>query len=101
MSFSLGPFTPAGTVNVAATTTTASVALPLVSRDQVMVTNDAGGSLAFVAFGDSTVTASAATSTPVLPGAAYVFTINPQQTHMAAITGTGTATVYATAGQGA
>jgi hypothetical protein len=97
----LGPFTPAGTVNVAATTATGSVALPLVARDQIMVTNDAGGSLAFIAFGDSTVEADDATSTPVLPGAAYVFTINPNTTHMAAITGTGTATVYATAGQGA
>lgn len=97
----LAPFSPAGTVNVSATTTTANVALPLVARDQVMVTNAPGGSTAFIAFGDSTVTASAATSTPVLPGAAYTFTINPQQTHMAAITGTGTATVYATVGQGA
>lgn len=104
MSFALGPFTPAknGTTTVGATTTTASGALKVPSaRDQVMVTNAAGGSTAFIEFGDSTVTASATTSTPVLPGAAYIFTINPEMTHIAVITGTGTATVYATVGQGA
>jgi len=95
----MNPFTPGGTVNVAATTTTANVALASGAKDQVMVTNNAGGSLAFVAFGSSAVTATAATSTPVLPGAAYIFTVGTA-THMAAITGTGTATVYATAGQG-
>lgn len=104
MSFALGPFTPAknGTITVSATTTTGNSALKVPSaRDQVMVTNDAGGSTAFIEFGDSTVEAVAATSTPVLPGAAYIFTINPGMTHMAVITGTGTATVYATVGQGA
>ena len=98
----LAPFTPAGTVNVAATDSTANVALPLVARDQVMVTNAPGGSLAFVKFGDSTVEADEDTDTPINPGAAYTFTINPSTTHIAAITGTGgSATVYATAGQGA
>lgn len=99
---SLAPFTPAGTVNIAATDSTANVALPLVARDQVMVTNAPGGSLAFVKFGDDTVESDEDTETPILPGAAYTFTINPTVTHMAAITGTGgSATIYATVGQGA
>lgn len=95
----MNPFTPSATVNVAATTTTANVALADSAVDQVLVTVPAGDAMAFVAFGDSTVTASAASSTPILPGAAYIFTVGPV-THMAAITGAATATVYATIGQG-
>lgn len=101
MSFALGPFTPAGTVARAVTSGSSAVALPLKARDQVMVTNEGGGSTAFIEFGDSTVVASAGSSTPILSGAAYIFTINPNVTHMAAVTVSGSALVYATIGQGA
>lgn len=96
----LAPFTPGATSTLPVTTANASVALSTKARDQVMVTNAPGGSIAFIAFGDSTVTATVAASTPVLPGVALMFTINPLQTHIAAITGAGTATIYATVGQG-
>lgn len=95
----MNPFTPAGTVNVSATTSSDRVELAAGAIDQVMVTVPAGDAMAFVEFGDSTVVATAASSTPVLPGAAYIFTVGPA-THMAAITAASTATVYATGGQG-
>lgn len=94
------PFTPAATVTVPVTTVTSRVALPTPKKNQVLVTNAAGGSLAFIKFGDLNVTA-AITDTPILPGTAYIFTIAPGVTHIAAITGTSTATVYATLGEGA
>jgi multidrug efflux pump subunit AcrA (membrane-fusion protein) len=98
---SVNPFTPSsnGTVNVPATAASASAELLFPGNTQVMVTCAPGGDLAFVEFGDSSVTASADTSTPVLPGAAYIFTISPSATHFAAVSA-GSSTVYVTTGQG-
>lgn len=94
------PMTPGETVTLAATTASARVALPTALISQVMVTNAPGAGLAFVSFGNDTVSAAVASSTPILPGVAYVFTVPSGATHMAAITGTGSATLYATVGQG-
>lgn len=95
------PFTPAATVTLAVTETSASVALPAGLSDQVMVTSAPGSSLAFIQFGDGAVEATEASSTPILPTAAYTFTIGPDATHAAGITATGdTATLYFTRGQG-
>ena len=92
-------FSPEGnTVNIAATTSSAHVALP--AGDQVTVTNPPGGALAFIAFGDNTVTADAETSMPIIPGAAYTLTPPAGATDIAAITGSGTATIYITGGSG-
>lgn len=97
----LNPFTPGPTANVAAAAASARVALPGALRGgQVLVTNTPGSSMAFVAFGDATVTADAGTGMPVLPGAAYVLTLGAEATHMAAIAPSGNTTVYVTTGQG-
>lgn len=94
------PFTPTGsTVSVAATATTGNVSLGTTAGATVRVYN-AGTAAAFINFGTSTVEAAAATSVPVPVGAIEVFAIGPGVTHMAAITASGTATVYATPGQG-
>lgn len=98
---SLAPITVAGTVTLAATTSTARVALAKNVLNQVMVSSPSASSLAFIKFGDSAVTA-AITDTPILPGTQKVFTVpsDGSVTHIAAITGTSTATIYATSGEG-
>lgn len=65
------------------------------------VVNDTDKTL-FIKPGNSTVTAAAATDNPVLPGSDITFTINPVNTHVAAITASGTATgsIYFTLGRG-
>lgn len=93
------PFTPGATVTLAVTTATARVAMTRGYSDQVMITAPAGGAMAFVRFGDSTVTA-AITDTPIVPGTQAIFSIAPGTTHMAAITGATTQTLYATSGNG-
>lgn len=94
------PFTPGLTVTLPATATTSNVALAAGPSGQVMITNAPDSAVAFIAFGDSTVEAALANSTPILPSAAYMFSIG-SATHMAAIcAGAGTATVYATRGNG-
>ncbi len=94
----LAPFTPAGTVSLAVTTSTARVALSAPRGDQIRIANPAGGQIVFLRFGDSTVNA-ALTDTPILTGAVEVFTIPRAATHMAAIAG-GLTTVFATVGDG-
>lgn len=95
------PFAPnaSGTVNIAATATTANIALSVAQDGQVMVTNASGGDLAFIEFGDGTITVTATAGTPINPGTSVVFTVTAAQTHMAAIS-SGTSTVYATTGTG-
>lgn len=95
-------FTPGGTVTVAATTTSATtrVALAKSVTDQTLwVQNVAGGAVAFVNFGDSSVSAAAATSTPILPGSGQLITVGPDATHVAGVTGATSATVYVTSGR--
>lgn len=97
------PFTPATpTVSAAPNNSTARVALTAFSADrpkQVLVSSPAGGALAFVKFGDSTVEA-AATDTPILPGTQRIFTIAAGVSHGAAFAASST-TIYFTSGQGA
>lgn len=97
------PFTPmtAGTVSRTVTNSTANVALAKTGNPQtVMIVSISTGNIAFIEFGDSTVTASASTGTPVLPGSIVVFTIGASVTHIAAI-GSATTTLYITCGHGA
>jgi hypothetical protein len=97
-------FSPIGaTVNIAATTSTGSVALTSfdsLHETQVRIAN-AGTVPVFIAFGTSTVTTTAAAGMPIMPGTAEVISVNPRHTHVAAITGSSTATVYFTTGSGA
>lgn len=104
MAKGFAPITGA-TISVAATTSSGSAAfgaeLPQGEFD-VLVTNG-GTVLAFVDFGNGAPTASAA-DTPIPGGGSRVLRMtNPQKapiTHVAAITATGTATVYFTPGHG-
>jgi len=92
-------FIPGSTVSVSATTTTARATLgtsPVTRRDVLM--HNAGTTLVFFKFGDSTVTAT--TSDTPLPAGAYAIFHANDHTHVACITSTGSATVYATVGFG-
>jgi hypothetical protein len=96
-------FRPMGaTVNLAVTTTTGSVPLTtsLNSREEVRIVNPSSVVM-FIEFGASDVTAATATSMPMLPGTVETFEVAPSQTHVAAITASGSATLYATTGRGA
>lgn len=94
------PFAAGGTVSRTVTSSTARVALSKTGSPQtVMVTSPSGGNIAFINFGDVTVTA-AVTDTPVLPGAIMVFSVGADVTNVAAI-GSATTTLYFTCGHGA
>jgi hypothetical protein len=95
-------FTPkaAGTVNIAATTSSAAVALVRTGSSQVRVKNIDTTNVAFINFGASTVTAVATTGIPIGPGETCGFTLPAEFTHAAAITAASTATVYFTPGNG-
>lgn len=92
-------FTPSGTVSLAATTTTGSVALATspVNRKDVVVHN-AGTTLAFIKFGGSSVTA-AVTDFPV-PAGAQIRVHAGDYTYVAGIMASSTATLYFTSGVG-
>ncbi len=69
-------------------------------RPQVRVVN-AGTSLVFIAFGNSSVAATAAAGIPIVPNAPESITIPATATHVAAIYASGSGTVYFTSGFGA
>lgn len=100
----LQPFTPAGsTVSLAVTSASGRVALtqkPGSSAELTVILRNEGDAEIFVTFGDSTVTAAAATSMPIPSGSSMVFSVAATNTHVAAITASGTATLRATSGTG-
>lgn len=67
----------------------------------VRVVND-GTVTTFIAFGvnGAAATAAVASSPPMLAGTSEVFTVPAATTHISAIVASGTATIYATPGQG-
>lgn len=85
-----------GTVNIVASSTTASAALDVFSS-AVRVANT-GTVPVFIRFGGSAVVATTG-NMPVLPGTVEVFTKGAYD-RVAAITASGTATIYFTAGEG-
>ncbi len=94
----VSPFTPGGTVSLAVTATTGSVALSA-AGSSVEVQNT-GLTICFVKLGASAVTA-AVTDYPVPAGQSKVIGRNPNtDTYIAAITSSGTTTLYATTGEG-
>lgn len=100
----LQPFTPAGdTASRAVTTSSARVALtqkPGSSVELTVIVYNQGTIDAFVAFGDSTVTATTA-STPVPAGTSMVFSVpNQSAAYIAAITASGATTLKITSGSG-
>lgn len=99
----INPFTPnsAGTVSATVAATTANIALSKGGvNQQIMVQSLAANAVAFINFGDSTVTAATATGTPILPGQIYLFTVGANVTNVATI-GTAGNTLYFTSGIGA
>lgn len=100
------PFTPVddATASISATTSSARAAIRLqpTGAHQARLYN-AGSATVFWAAGDGAVTA-AATDVPLPSGAIEVVTIlnasASPATHVAAITASGTATLYITTGQG-
>lgn len=95
------PFELSGTtVSIAATTATANVAVaPTMGRVRVVVKG--GTSLVFLRAGVGIGTTAAVTDTPVLAtGTDQVFGVPLGTTYIAAITDTGTASVYLHVGDG-
>lgn len=95
----LMPFTPTNSVTRAVTTSTANVALARKGANQVLIYAPAANAVAFIKFGDSTVTATTS-DIAIAPGFNRIFTIPPDVTHVAAITAASTATLYFTNGDG-
>jgi hypothetical protein len=97
------PFTALGaTVNLAVTNTTGSVALTAIGDQAGMEVRlyNAGSATVFVNFGISTVAATTTAGMPLPSGAIEVLTVGPGVTYVAALTASGTATLYATSGRG-
>jgi hypothetical protein len=101
-------FYPQGTVNIAATTTSANVVLPvgrltifqMGEGDSVLVYNSTAA-IAFVEFGgDNTVAASVLTSLPIPPGFSRMLGVGSVATYAAAMLSTGTGVVYFSRGKG-
>ncbi len=97
-------FTPkaAGTVTVAATTSSGStrVALSMSGCHQLRIKNIDTTNVAFINFGGASVTAALATGMPIGAGETVGITVPEEWTHAAAITASSTATVYLTPGNG-
>lgn len=98
MTFPFSP-TQAG-VALAVTTTSARVARATAGapRNEVIRVCNTGSAAAFVALGDSTVTA-ATTDLAVPPNAEVYLVLNPLLTHVAAITSSSTAQLSIVTGQ--
>lgn len=94
-------FTPTGTTkNISATTTSASVALPVYTTPRTVRVYNATAGIVFVEFGGASVAAVVATSMPLGPGATEFFDLGGATTYAAAIMASGAGTVYFTEGQG-
>lgn len=101
------PFAPVlgSTVSLAATNASGNVALSKQPTDQFQLRlYNSGASLAFLNFGNDNTAAATTANYPLPAGAIEVITIqnkpNAPINYMAAITASGTATVYATVGVG-
>lgn len=97
------PFSPVATATLAADVTSSRVALPGSLRGlqkRTLRVAPLGPDVAFIAFGNSTVTATAAGSMPVVSGMVEFFNLQPGHTHLAAITASGTALLRLTVGEG-
>jgi hypothetical protein len=95
-------FTPGETIPVNATTSGASVSFSLAQSanyPDVLVTN-AGDVIAFVGFGAAAQVPSGTNATPVMAGETMVFRKGIGVTQCSGITGSGSAQLYFTAGEG-
>ena len=95
------PIQPGNTITVSASTSASTaVALPIgsVPSWQIELQN-AGSSVAFCAFGGSTLAATTS-SYPIMPGVDKVVTVDQDRKYISCITASGSATIYATGGIG-
>lgn len=95
-------FTPdtAGTLKV--TVSAASAVATLVKGgidQQIFIQASANTGTTFIELGSSSITASAANSTPILASKGYTFTVGPNVTSIASV-GTASDVLYVTCGQG-
>lgn len=88
------------TVAISASTTSAGAALVGLTKSQdcLRIMNDTSVTV-FVRLGTGSQTA-VTTDLPVLAKSVELFGIDPDETHVAVITASGTGTVYATVGKG-
>ncbi len=98
------PFTPGESKAITVAATSARVALPTPTGNQVVVTSVADNDVAYIAFGGSSVTVAIPTGTeqngfPILAGTPQTFTIGPAVTHIATI-GTASDVLYVSVGDG-
>lgn len=93
------PFKPDGpTVNLAAGVATARVVVQGSNNSRNVRVYNSGTVAAFIECGNTAVVATITASMPIAPGATHV--IGCPASNIAAITASGTATVYFTPGQG-
>jgi len=95
---SIMPFGPTGTVSLAATTTSACIALAG-GGDSVVVTNTTA-SLAYVRFGADTSVTATKGDMPLLPNSKVMLSVNALIGYGAAILASGSGTVLLTRGNG-
>lgn len=100
-------FSPAvaGTVTITSAVTTARVVINMKNQNQLCVINSDTSNIAYVSWGDVTVTAtvpSGATggSIPILPATTRGFSVPPGITNVAAVCSAGTPLVLFTPGEG-
>lgn len=97
---SIAAFAPVGTNNaISVTSTTARTALTGAAANSTTLVENSGTTDVFVAFGDNTVTVTAANGTRVPAGWAIAFNIGTA-TNIAYITASSTSTISATTGTG-
>jgi hypothetical protein len=94
------PITGAQSTTLSVSTSSNRVAIPS-NPMQVRLSTNGADAVCFVEFGDSSVTAAASTGMRMGPGSIEVFSIPLGATHVAAITASGSATLYVTPGAGA
>lgn len=99
MATNSAAFTAGGTVSLAVTGASGSVALSKGDiSQQILVSSVGSNAIAFIKFGSSAVS-SATTEFPIVPGTIMLLSVGPGITHAAAI-GTAGTTLYFTSGQG-
>lgn len=92
------PFSPGASASLSVSTSTSNITLPSGGGTQFLLQNE-GTDAVYFATGDSSVTASTG-GTPLLGGESRIFTLDPSATTIAAITGSGSATLHITRGEG-
>jgi hypothetical protein len=92
------PFRPAGTISVAAGTT--SVAVQLSGGGESVVVTNIASSLAYVRFGSDLTVVATTSDMPVLPGSRAMLSVNSLVTTVGVILSNGSGTVLFTRGDG-